>query len=494
MLKSILIKTNVNTQKEIEQLVDFKELGYEICGTTDDLEYASSYIMEHNVDIVICEERDIEYIKNNHPKQYKIVLSDEDVYNNKLTYNIKSPITAEKLISRIYAIDFQIAKQKDKLAHRISITEFLLPLILDYKGQYTNEYIEKHIHDSYLIHDYDEPYFCIFSFELLKNKNTLDVHHLYLEEIDNILNKYINAYSYLIGNKVISFFVLSHAGRIKNIYKSVEEIKASFRKKDIDLLVGESSVFNKLTYTHMSYITALESTKSMRKKPNTVRLSIPAEELFKDFEKNLIYIIKNESQEQLDELIDYCFNISKEEKRKEILNTIIETIYKTTLNITGVNQFIRFISQQMFLKSDNIVLDDEFKKREFKKICANARQYIFENRRSDSEGLCDQVIDIINQEYQDENLSLVDISKRLGVSTNYLCSLLKKVTGKNYTSLVNDVRMEAAKSMLMDSNLKINEVASRCGYSDQHYFSTCFKKQYGVSPNKVKNKQIKLPV
>ena len=222
MLKSILIKTNVNTQKEIEQLVDFKELGYEICGTTDDLEYASSYIKEHNVDIVICEERDIEYIKNNHPKQYKIVLSDEDVYNNKLTYNIKSPITAEKLISRIYAIDFQIAKQKDKLAHRISITEFLLPLILDYKGQYTNEYIEKHIHDSYLIHDYDEPYFCIFSFELLKNKNTLDVHHLYLEEIDNILNKYINAYSYLIGNKVISFFVLSHAVIIKiyiNLWK-----------------------------------------------------------------------------------------------------------------------------------------------------------------------------------------------------------------------------------------------------------------------------------
>ena len=67
--------------------------------------------------------------------------------------NIKFPLTAEKLISRIYAIDFQIAKQKDKLAHRISITEFLLPLILDYKGQYTNEYIEKHIHAKILEED-----------------------------------------------------------------------------------------------------------------------------------------------------------------------------------------------------------------------------------------------------------------------------------------------------------------------------------------------------
>ena len=32
------------------------------------------------------------------------------------------------------------------------------------------------------------------------------------------------------------------------------------------------------------------------------------------------------------------------------------------------------------------------------------------------------------------------------------------------------------------TNLKILEVARRCGYSDQHYFSYCFKKYYGVSP------------
>ena len=68
MKKTILILTDINTQKEIEQLVNFKELGYDICESAHDLNSASSYIMNHNVDIVICNESDIQYIKNNNIK------------------------------------------------------------------------------------------------------------------------------------------------------------------------------------------------------------------------------------------------------------------------------------------------------------------------------------------------------------------------------------------------------------------------------------------
>ena len=43
-------------------------------------------------------------------------------------------------------------------------------------------------------------------------------------------------------------------------------------------------------------------------------------------------------------------------------------------------------------------------------------------------------------------------------------------------------RMAVAGELLKNTNPKILEVARRCGYSDQHYFSYCFKKYYGVSP------------
>ena len=43
-------------------------------------------------------------------------------------------------------------------------------------------------------------------------------------------------------------------------------------------------------------------------------------------------------------------------------------------------------------------------------------------------------------------------------------------------------RMEAARQLLTDSPLKIQQVAAQCGYTDQHYFSYCFKKYCGESP------------
>ncbi len=38
--------------------------------------------------------------------------------------------------------------------------------------------------------------------------------------------------------------------------------------------------------------------------------------------------------------------------------------------------------------------------------------------------------------------------------------------------------------------MKIFEISQKCGYSDQHYFSYCFKKYYGVSPNKYREERL----
>ena len=46
--------------------------------------------------------------------------------------------------------------------------------------------------------------------------------------------------------------------------------------------------------------------------------------------------------------------------------------------------------------------------------------------------------------------------------------------------------MKAAYDLLLCSNLKVLEISEKCGYSDQHYFSYCFKKYYGDSPGKIR--------
>ena len=48
--------------------------------------------------------------------------------------------------------------------------------------------------------------------------------------------------------------------------------------------------------------------------------------------------------------------------------------------------------------------------------------------------------------------------------------------------------MEAARELVTGTDLKLQEVARRCGYTDQHYFSYCFKKYCGESPNAMRRR------
>lgn len=102
--------------------------------------------------------------------------------------------------------------------------------------------------------------------------------------------------------------------------------------------------------------------------------------------------------------------------------------------------------------------------------------------RKGSNSLCERALDAIDQHYMDENLSLVTLSSMLDVSPNHLSACIKKYAGETFINILIRKRMEAAREMLLHTPLKIQEIARRCGYSDQHYFSYCFKKYSGVAP------------
>ena len=90
---------------------------------------------------------------------------------------------------------------------------------------------------------------------------------------------------------------------------------------------------------------------------------------------------------------------------------------------------------------------------------------------------------IIERDYGDPTLSLVGVSNNIHVSPNYLSTLIKKETGASFVDLLTKKRIETARELVLGSAMKMREIAERCGYSDQHYFSYCFKKYCGMSPN-----------
>ena len=111
-----------------------------------------------------------------------------------------------------------------------------------------------------------------------------------------------------------------------------------------------------------------------------------------------------------------------------------------------------------------------------------------EQRKKSSQIICDQAIKIINEQYMDANLSLLDVSSKIAVSPNYLSALIKKENGSTFKDLLTKKRIEKAQELLLSSSLKIREISEACGYNDQHYFSYCFKKYTGMSPNACRRK------
>ena len=58
----------------------------------------------------------------------------------------------------------------------------------------------------------------------------------------------------------------------------------------------------------------------------------------------------------------------------------------------------------------------------------------------------------------------------------------KNRRGSTFINILVRRRMETAQALLLTTDLQIQEIARRCGYTDQHYFSYCFKKYSGTSP------------
>jgi AraC-like DNA-binding protein len=79
-------------------------------------------------------------------------------------------------------------------------------------------------------------------------------------------------------------------------------------------------------------------------------------------------------------------------------------------------------------------------------------------------------------------MSLGQVAKAMNTSTFYFCKLFKKVTGINFTDYVSRVRIEKAKNLLLNPNLRVSEIAYDVGFQSLTHFNRVFKRILGQSP------------
>ena len=91
-------------------------------------------------------------------------------------------------------------------------------------------------------------------------------------------------------------------------------------------------------------------------------------------------------------------------------------------------------------------------------------------------------------EHQADEISLGDVARAVNTSTFYFCKLFKKATGLNFTEYLSRIRVEKAKNLLLNPNLRVSEIAYQVGFQSLTHFNRVFRKLAGQSPTHYREK------
>ena len=120
----------------------------------------------------------------------------------------------------------------------------------------------------------------------------------------------------------------------------------------------------------------------------------------------------------------------------------------------------------------------------------NSNKIVLLNEETFYKELIDLVISFL-KENLNKKLSLNEICENLHCSRSFLCRVFKEQTGQTTIACFNNLKVEEAKNMLVDTQMSISEISFALGFSEVKYFHFFFKKNVGVTPTDFRNKERK---
>lgn len=191
-----------------------------------------------------------------------------------------------------------------------------------------------------------------------------------------------------------------------------------------------------------------------------------------------------------------------EEAALEILDGFLQELLEKRVFFNGdiryiysaMNFALKRAKQAMCLNDKGGVEDLDMDFFESAETFAEANQYLKERLSSLFDGgesqkstyLVKKAMDYIWLNYGDSSLSIKTLADHVYLTPTYLSNLFKKNTGLTIGQYLVDVRIENAKRLMKDPQLKFYQVASMVGYEDSNYFAKIFKKKTGMTLSEYK--------
>ncbi len=101
-----------------------------------------------------------------------------------------------------------------------------------------------------------------------------------------------------------------------------------------------------------------------------------------------------------------------------------------------------------------------------------------------------RLLDILQvaKEHYTENISLAEYAKMFGLTTQYFANYFKKNFGESFIHYINDLRVEKATALLLETDKSMTEISTECGFTNIKSFNTLFKQKIGTPPSDLRKK------
>lgn len=386
-----------------------------------------------------------------------------------------------------------------------NIKELILTGLL-YDIIYSNTSDIKKIWDMMNLAGIEEYPNCVFAFQIDNYEwITANRSEKYKQDMRNRLLNALNTYplegshlSAIMGDSIIAHLVtVEYTGVVEAREKCVEmarEIKDWVEEEcSMPTSVGIGRTYRDVRNLNLSYKEALRALNYKFFKGNhqiiyydDITPSGDDEELFlTDVESELASKVRAGDKNGACSVLDILFASGHGTNSTVVKVKAIE-LFMYVMRIGMENG----IAQDKIVSTTLRYIDSLLKSETALELCETSKRYINDVidlmqsiKDKQSLKLIDDAIEYIRQNYF-EDITLEDISSHIGFSPYYFSHVFKAYTGLNFIDFLTKIRIENAKKLLKQENLKISAVAKMVGYRDPNYFSRVFKNVVGVPPSK----------
>ena len=506
MYSILFVDDEENTRKSFINSVDWASLGFKIIGAVSNGITALEYIEQYDIDLLVTDIKmpvmgGIELARETRemrPSMQIVFLSGHDQFNfakeaikyNVLEYLLK-PITSEQIIQ-----EFTIIKTRldEKFSEILNVDEHQ-DVINQLKNVQKEVFLSKIINNGLSLKQLKQYENVLMPFSIKEDSDKMYVLLIFKNENNEqseqeiklkrlykltkvVAGKYTPCLTFIFANTVIVLVQNNKRELEKYISVLNKDIVLSCKRIiNMSLHCAQSDYYSNILDSHIAYQQTLSAIKAIENTDTEmVQIQdIPISKIMLNQEL-IENTLLNKNEDDITELISSLYkSVQNDVDNYHVLSLQllgILFIISSELSMGDREEIVKTITDNQDMSMENIL-----------KLCLFINNKVMLRRDQSADTLVQSSLQCMENEFDNLEMSLKYLAKKIHCSPNYLSSIIKKTTGNTFVDILTTIRMKKASDLLRNTQNKIGKIALECGYANQHYFSYAFKKYYNQSPN-----------